>query len=165
MKVKKVLLSSGLFFFGVAFFLGAEKSNLQKKIPEEREEKSLIRKDLLLRKERELRPPRRNIFSPKGSFRGEFISETQEVGANPQGIEASSKEKPSSVIINLRYIGYIDSPQKIIGLIIFENEALAVEEGELLREGIRVGKITPHEIEMIGPDSAKRKFSLEGENE
>ena len=165
MKSKKVFLGALLFFLSIVFFLSSLLPDFQPKAIQGKKEQSLVRKDLLLRKERKLETPKRNIFSPKSSLRGEFISESQEVGANPLGMEASSKEDEGQTAITIRYIGYIDSPQKIIGLIIFENEALAVEEGELLRMGIKVGKITPGEIEIIGPDSARRKFSLEGERE
>ena len=165
MKSKRIFLGALAFFLSVVFFFSALAPHFQSKETQGKKEQSLVRKDLLLKREREFKPPRRNIFSPESSLRGEFIAENQEVGANPLGIEASSKEDESQAAIPIRYIGYIDSPQKIIGLIIFENEALAVEEGELLRMGIKVGKITPSEIEIIGPDSAKRKFSLEGERE
>jgi flagellar basal body P-ring protein FlgI len=48
-------------------------------------------------------------------------------------------------------------------LIILEGQVMAVAEGEVVSEGIRIGKITPQELEVIMPDSTTRKFSLEGE--
>jgi len=65
----------------------------------------------------------------------------------------------------LRYIGYVKSGQKIIALIFFEGEALAVEESEMISAGIRVGKVTSEEIELIDASSQKWKYSLEGEEE
>lgn len=65
--------------------------------------------------------------------------------------------------INLRYIGFIRSSRKVIGLIILEGQVMAVAEGEVVSEGIRIGKVTAQEIEVIMPDSTTRKFPLEGE--
>ena len=50
-----------------------------------------------------------------------------------------------------------------MALIIFDGESLAVEKGELISEGVEIGEITLQDIEVIGPDSNRRKFSLEGE--
>lgn len=61
-----------------------------------------------------------------------------------------------------RYIGYIVFGEKIVALIIIDGNALAVEKGEMISEGVKVGEITPEEIEIMGPDSEKRKYSLEG---
>ncbi len=62
---------------------------------------------------------------------------------------------------NIKYIGYVVSCEKIVALIIIDGNALAVEKGETISEGAKVGEITPEEIEIIGPDSEKRKYSLE----
>ena len=35
----------------------------------------------------------------------------------------------------------------------------------MINKKIKVGKITPEEIEIMGPDSEKRKYSLEGVKE
>ena len=69
------------------------------------------------------------------------------------------------IIPDIRYIGYITSSHKIVALIIFEGEALAVEEGEKISSDIKIGKISLKEIEIIGPESKKRKYSIEGEEE
>ena len=72
------------------------------------------------------------------------------------------KEWASLSDLNIRYIGYIVSDEKIVALIIFDGNTLAVEKGEMINKKVKVGKITPEEIEFIGPDSEKRKYSLEG---
>ena len=74
-----------------------------------------------------------------------------------------SKDWASLLALNIRYIGYIVFGEKIVALIIIDGNALAVEKGEMINERIKVGKITPDEIEIMGPDSKKRKYSLEGE--
>ena len=63
-------------------------------------------------------------------------------------------------------MGYVDSAKtrKIIGLIVFQGQARAVVEGEVISEGIRIGKISREEIEVVMPDSSTRTFSLEGED-
>lgn len=124
--------------------------------------KSLILKGLLQTKNEDLPPPRRNIFSPAS------VSSTPVLlpSVFKQGEEGPEGELTGAFFrtsIKLRYIGYVDSDQKTIALVIFEGQAMAVAEGEMIREGIKVEKITPSEVEIIGPDSEKRKFPLEGE--
>ena len=74
-------------------------------------------------------------------------------------------EWASLLDLNIRYIGYIVSDEKIVALIIFDGNALAVEKGEMINKKVKVGEITPEEIEFMGPDSEKRKYSLEGVKE
>jgi len=159
MKAEKIFKGFMIFILTATFCFAP-----QKKVPEEVKGKSLIRIDLLVRKARDTAGPRRNIFAPQASLRQELFEE-QATERNPQVSEALSKESTPPSLINLRYIGYIVSPLKIIGLVIFEDEALAVEEGETLSEGIKVGKITLEEIEIVGPGGASSKFPLEGEKE
>jgi hypothetical protein len=40
---------------------------------------------------------------------------------------------------------------------------MAVVEGDVVGEGIRIGKVTRQQIEVVLPDSSTRTFSLEGE--
>jgi hypothetical protein len=63
----------------------------------------------------------------------------------------------------LRYIGYVKSVQKITALILFEGEALAVDVGEEIAEGVSISKITLEDITVIGPSQEPWKFPLEGE--
>lgn len=126
----------------------------------------LIRKDLLGGNKGGFLFPKRNIFSP--FIRGEEGSSAfqGQLGASktPER-EAGEVEETSSLAFQLTYVGYIQSPQKMIGLIILDGQVLAVSSGEMVREGYTVGNITPEEIEIICPDSEKRKFSLQGEKE
>lgn len=159
MKAEKIFKGFMIFTLTTAFCFAP-----QKKVPEESKGKSLIRKDLLVKKARDMAGPRRNIFAPQASPRQDLFEE-QAAESNPQAAEARLKESAPAALMSLRYIGYIVSPLKIIGLVIFEGEALAVEEGETLSEEIKVGKITPEEIEIVGPGATSRKFPLEGEKE
>jgi hypothetical protein len=145
-----------------------EVNQAAKKISEDVAGKNLIRKDLLFEKKEKLSPPRRNIFSPQGVSVAQAESPPAEAGASqkvpfPSGEDSegdSTGTKP-----DLRYLGYVKSGQKITALIFFEGEALAVVEDEMIRVGIRIGKVTSEEIELIGADSQKWKYSLEGEEE
>jgi Tfp pilus assembly protein PilP len=173
-----MLFRKYLFFFLVVLLSAnlwvtakGEKSELQevvKKNSKDAAGKSLIRKDLLFEKREKLSPPRRNIFSPLAE--GQVQAETlpQEVGISQKGSSPSREDSEvysDGAKPDLRYIGYVKSGQKIIALIFFEGEALAVEESEMISAGLRVGKVTSEEIELIDASSQKWKYSLEGEEE
>jgi len=145
------------------FYLFSVGGDLQEE-SRKKQEKSFIRKDLLMKESKKLRPPRRNIFSLQKITFGENESLRDEQGGagsiegrqNIRGGQTGSGMEP-------RYIGYICSDQKIVALIIFEGEILAVDEGEVIGDGVKVGKIIPEKIEIIWPDSTKKVYSLEGE--
>ena len=67
--------------------------------------------------------------------------------------------------MNIRYIGHIRSGQKIVALIVYEDTAIAVEKGEMISEGVQIGDVTSEYVEIVGPDSVRRKYTLEGEKE
>lgn len=144
------------------------KDNTTTVLVDEGEAKSLIRKDLLLRSEAEPVMAGRNIFAlqagPQGQGRVTPVPEEEnplEAGNRETGVEAKTPQPR----INIRYIGYVGSPEKITALILFEGRAMAVEEGEGLRPGIQMGKVTAEQVEVIVSDSEKLVFSLEGEEE
>jgi len=127
---------------------------------------SFIRMDLLSAEKKPMPPPKRNIFTVGSASAAEELS--------PEALEARMEEIRNSQItqtqgeemlssLNLRYLGYVLSGRKIVGLIVFESEALAVVEGDLITDGFTVGRISPEEIEVIGPDSKPEMFSIEGE--
>jgi len=165
MKSKKSLAVSLVFFLGISLCLWAKEDLFQKKKPKETEIKSLIREELFLKERKKLWPPRRIIFSPRNP--GEIVTSLEEnrMEQSPEENAPVSGEERPLPSLNIRYIGYIHSGDRIVGLIIFEGNALAVENGEMISAGVKIGKITPEEIEIIGPDSEIRKYSLEGEKE
>lgn len=169
MKSKESLAVFLIFFVGMSLYPYAKEGLFQKKKPKAKETKSLIRKELLLKERKKLEPPRRIIFSPRSLGLSESQVNSFRTGQN---LPESSPETPAALSenrslapSNIRYIGYIHSEGKIVGLIFFEGIALAVEEGEMISAGVKIGKITLKEIEIIGPDSEIRKYSLEGEKE
>ncbi|MCK4364290.1 MAG: hypothetical protein KAW85_05775, partial [Candidatus Aminicenantes bacterium] len=99
-------------------------------------------------------------------------SVSREIERNPVKLRQNQQQNPtllskyegsSSLPLNIRYIGYVISDDKMVALIVFEGDALAVESGEVISEGVKIGKITPEEIEIVGSDSQKRRYYLEGE--
>jgi len=133
--------------------------------------KSLLRKDLLQVKKQEAAPPMRNIFSPRaGSSRPADIAPP---GRPLPAVDVPAVDEPAPadetagappvLTVNLRYIGYIESPRRLVALVLFEGLAIAVVEGDVIGEGIQIGKVTSQQIEVILPDSSTRTFSLEGE--
>lgn len=169
-----------LFFFLVilwtGFCLAANGEEIEankvdqtaKKISEDAGERNLIRKDLLSKRKEKLSPPRRNIFSPQAVGTAQAESPPDETGISqkaPFSSREDSERDSEETKPDLKYLGYVKSGQRITALIFFEGEALAVVEDEMIRVGMRIGKVTSEEIELIGADSQKWKYSLEGEEE
>ena len=76
---------------------------------------------------------------------------------------SQSEDEDQILPLNLRYLGYVLSGRKTVGLIVFGGEALAVVEGDVITEGYTIGRVSPEEIEVLGPDQEPLMFSLEGE--
>jgi hypothetical protein len=163
MKVKRILFGVLLLSFGLALWAGAQTP--QEKETEKTQMRSLIRKELLQRKKQKLGPSRRNIFSLRTPGRVEPGKAPVDLVPNPQRVEKLPDEEAAGSPLLIRYIGHIKSDGKITALIIFEGSALAVEKDEMISEGVKIGEITPEFIEVIGPDSVRRKYTLEGERE
>ena len=158
MRNRKILATVIIFLlFGLpsSFIQG---KNVRQKT--ERTIKSLIRKDLLQIKKKNPGLPARNIFIP--SSRG-MTESSFEFPPDIKKEEISSEDKPIRHSLSLRYIGYIESKQEIVALIIFENEAIAVKEGERISERYTIGDISREAIEIIGPSGEKKQFPFEGE--
>ena len=128
---------------------------------------SLIRKDLLKEKPGEIELSRRDIFSPRTTFAPLGISASGE----PPGGQITGGEKtvtppamePAEPSLDLSYIGYIQSVHKMIALVILDGQALAVSEGEEVLPGVKLEKVTPDGIDLIGPDSKRLSFPRQGE--
>lgn len=133
--------------------------------------KSLIQRDLLNLKRAEAALPKRNIFAPRfGPSRPNETAGAAETPAAPsisRGDEAMENQDQASappvITVNLRYIGFIVSSQRLVALVVFQGQAIAVVEGDVVGEGIRIGKVGRDEVEVVLPDSSTRTFSLEGE--
>jgi hypothetical protein len=51
----------------------------------------------------------------------------------------------------------------MIALVIFEGQAMAVSEGEEVLPGVKVEKVAPDRIDLIGRDAKRSSFPLQGE--
>lgn len=167
MKPKNLILTGFILCLITSFSLEVAANKLQEKSLDKQEKKSLIRKDLLQRERMQIKPPRRNIFSPRMSSVAEVdpgIDRSDQTlpGLNAQPGE-TSEQGNSDIILDLKYIGYVISDRRIVGLIDFQGEVLAVEEGDLILAGVEVKKITLEEIEITSPDSKQGKYPLEEE--
>ena len=137
----------------------------------DKEVKSLLRKDLLQIRKQADASPMRNIFAPRaGSSRPGDVAlpgkplPAMDFQAADESAEADeTAEAPPVITVDLRYIGFIESPRRLVALVNFEGRAMAVVEGDVVGEGIRIGKVTRQQIEVVLPDSTTRTFSLEGE--
>ena len=158
---RSICFSLVLFLFFTALVFSQ-----QEKTEEKRPPVGLIRKDLLALDIKKLNPPKRNIFTPNSAGMqeiDEFENMNERQRAGQQNIEALEAELPSVRGLGLRFIGYVKSGPKITALILFEGEALAVDVGEEIAEGVSISKITLENITVIGLDQEPRTFPLEGE--
>jgi hypothetical protein len=134
--------------------------------PQSPPEKSLIRKDLLAPRQGDLPLPRRNIFSSSSQSPGIVPPPANNpVTAPPQvqpGVNNSQVQEQSEPGLSLSYVGYVRTAKSMIALIVLDGQPDAVREGEIIRPGFKLVKITPRDIEISGPDSKTQKFSLEG---
>ncbi len=163
MRIFRALSLAAFLSLISSFFLPAVVQEAASSTPLKEEAKSLIRLDLLRSEKTEAGLPRRNIFAPRSRFHFPIPLHVREsIGPDESEPFPGEGGRPA-LSVNLQYIGFIESPKRIIALIIFEGKATAVAEGEVLSEGVRIGGISPTEIEIIMPDSTARKFSLEGE--
>jgi hypothetical protein len=80
------------------------------------------------------------------------------------GEEERLEDEPVAAMLNLRYVGFVSSAERTVGVVIFQAEVMAVKPGELIAEGVTILKITPEEIVYQGPDGESRTASLEGED-
>jgi hypothetical protein len=163
----KVEMKAALFIFilSLGLVLWAGEGQSQKKETAKGEEKSLIKKGLLSKTKKKLAPARRNIFSLRRGGSEETRIIPTNPRTNPQKAARTTEQKSSGSSEVIRYVGHIRSGQKIVALIVYEDTAIAVEKGEMISEGVQIGDVTPAYIEIVGPDSVRRKYTLEGEKE
>ncbi|MFQ5721285.1 MAG: hypothetical protein ACE5GI_02175 [Candidatus Aminicenantales bacterium] len=167
MKANKAVSIFLIFLWMTALTTLAVDKETKEKILNSRPRQSLIHKELLRIKRKKPDLPQRNIFAPRFSK----IKAPQPGLDTPFNFQSIKEDRSSDNLaissnpLDLRYIGYIDNGEKIVALIIFEGQAVAVQEGDKLNEKIKVGKITTREIEIIGPGHHRQQYSLQGEKE
>lgn len=123
---------------------------------------SLIRKDLLVKPRPAEVRPRRNIFVRGG---GAAVEPGPPANVAPPQVETpSDKAVPESVGPDIRYIGFVTTARKIVGLVLVNGQALAVAEGDRVAGDYTVLKISPETLELAGPDGQTKTISIKGEN-
>ena len=167
MRYRRLIFFGFVLFLCFTAFLSSQSPDQKTKKTEEKPPPpELIRKDLLVFENAELKPPKRNIFTPQSTGiqnPEDFEEQFERERAEQLEVDAMVQEEAALQSLGIRYIGYVKSPRKITALILFEGEALAVNEGEEIAVGVTVSSITLEDIEVIGPDQKPRKFPLEGE--
>ncbi len=171
MRIPKLLAALAALVAASGLSLAQTKDSAPVKPPSPEEGASLIRMDLLRAAQGEMASPLRNIFAPGTRASQPAAVIPQEISPWSQDQHAVETAVPAEeaitsppiMTVNLRYIGFVESAQRMIALVMFEGQAVAVVEGEVVGEGIRIGRVTRDEIEVLLPDSSTRLFSLEGE--
>ncbi len=171
MRIIRLSVTAFIFVLGAGLGPAQTQPGPAPKKAAAKEVKSLLRKDLLQIRKQDAAPPLRNIFAPRaGSSRtgdvglpGSPLPATDSQAADESAVTDDTAEAPPAITVDLRYIGFIVSPRRLVALINFEGRAIAVVEGDIVGEGVRIGKVTRQQIEVVLPDSSTRTFSLEGE--
>lgn len=161
--VASFLLVTSILYSGIAPQDKSEEGQ------DKNERKSLIMKELLKPSKKSLAPTKRNIFTrQRGNPRanefspsGDFLSPEQTSGQElTPGQKKTAMEKDR---INAKYIGYVQSGERVVALILIGSRAYAVESGDILETGMTIGEITPDDIEISIQGSEPQRISLEGE--
>jgi hypothetical protein len=127
--------------------------------------KPLIRMELLQKGDREAAFAKRDIFIPEnGLGPGGTLSASPGVRRTKAGAAGeSAAPEPQALSLNVRYLGFIQTKQKMTALVLFEGQAVAVAEGDTLGSVWKVVKISAGLIEIQGEDGKSQTFALEGE--
>ncbi len=159
-----VFLASAVVLIQVSGVAGQTKKETGVKSPPT--PTSLIRKDLLVHRSDELPLPKRNIFSPSEASPRTLPPPVIKPVSPPPVADAQGGDvtpaEPSEPSLNLAYIGFVRAAKTMIALVVLDGQPMAVNEGEMVRPGYKLTKITPKEIEISLPDSKTQKFSFQG---
>jgi Tfp pilus assembly protein PilP len=168
LKITFCALVSICFFISGVLYPDISLQNPKKKKQEKNEQISLIRKELLTPSKKYLSPAKRNIFTRQRTAAVENGIALSSRGGDFQtpGQKKSPAQRESAVEevqVDVKYIGYVQSGEKVVALIILEGETYAVESGDILETGVSIGEITPDDMEIFERDSEPKRINLEGE--
>jgi Tfp pilus assembly protein PilP len=124
--------------------------------------KPLVRTEWLQKKSGPAAPVKRDIFSPQGASGSDAITPIEAPEKAAESRKAKVEAESVAVSFNLRYVGYIQSKQKVVGLILLDGQALAVEEGDSVGQGFKILKISAKEMEVEEPSGKLVTLALEG---
>jgi len=169
MKTEKTKFPVKVFLFFLVSSLIFPGIRQQDQSQKEQERKSLIMKELLTPRKKSLPPPRRNIFmrQRRNLDTGEFSPQEDfsSPGQTPKQGTSSAQKQAAEVEtgVNVQYIGYVQSGERVVALIILQGQTYAVESGDVLEMGVTIGEITPEDLEILGQGSQTKRIRLEGE--
>ena len=124
----------------------------------------LVRMDLLKALPPDPAAPIRDIFSPGRAVAAPEIIAPGEIPAGEESdVEGTPTAAPGEPALDLAYIGWVTSGRKVVALLITEGQTLAVVEGEEIVPGLKVDKIGPDRIEVIGPGGKRTSVPVQGE--
>ena len=138
---------------------GMASQDKSEKRQEKKVHKSLVMKELLRPSKKSLAPPKRNIFTRQRanpgtnefSPSGDFQSPEQ-----TSGQEVTLDQKKAAMVedrLNVKYIGYVRSGERVVALILLGRRSYAVASGDILETGLTIGEITPDDIEIFSQGS------------
>jgi len=122
----------------------------------------LVRVDLLKTLPPDTAAPIRDIFSP-GRAVAPPESDPETPDEDESDLEGSEEAVPGKPVLDLVYIGWVTSGRKVVALVMSEGQTLAVVEGEEIVPGLKVDKIGPDRIEVIGPGGERTSVPVQGE--
>ncbi len=167
MRTKTALVICIVLITGIFLYSGVSQKEDTQETKELQETRGLIRKDLLVLGYKNFPSPRRNIFVRQMVVQqqGEIFPSNSGSFQIPNSEDSppAKKTEPEDVRLDLNYIGYVKSGDRVVALVLWEGEAYSVESGDILAEGVTIGEISPDEIEIIRSDSVSRRIRLEGE--
>jgi len=111
-------------------------------------------------------PPKRDIFSARAGYAP--VPAEAAADLSPTRRPGTEKEEENALQaasgLDLRYFGYSFNParKKIVGLVLLNGQAVAVEEGETPVSGFKITAITRKAVEIVGPDGKILTFALQG---
>lgn len=160
----RTLLASVLFLLGAGLLRTAAQ---EKKVRPDGDAPAarLVRLDLLRRPAVSDVRVRRNIFLLGREAGEEFLSAVAPPSGRRSRSEPAAGPDPKSDLAEpeVRYLGYVTSSRKTIGLIYAGGQALAVSEGDAVQGGFVVRAIRPQSLDLETPEGRILTVSIEGE--
>ncbi|MFW6123678.1 MAG: hypothetical protein ACOC5G_00490 [Acidobacteriota bacterium] len=174
MRPKTFILLATAVLTGLFFFMNLRDLESQEKNTDENNSGRLVRMDLLKSKNEEMKSPLRNIFTAEKTRGAPGLVSSEATGGagsfESLDTKAGEEEGQSKEInqekflaYNLKYLGYIASLEKKVALILYNGEALAVEKGAILLEGIEIIDISLDNVTVKSSESEEIVIKLEGE--
>lgn len=165
MRIKTGLVLWGLAGAGLVLGFGQDKPSTAETAAAAKASKPLIRMDLLQKGDRDAAFVKRDIFIPQSDLglSGTLSAPPGVRMAKAGAAGESAAPEPQALSLNVRYLGFIQTKQKMTALVLFEGLAVAVAEGDALGPAWKVVKISAGLIEIQGEDGKSQTFALEGE--